>query len=250
MKVYISGPITGTNDYMERFKKAQVYLEYKGWSAVNPALVNSNLPKDTSYEEYMKMSFVMLDMCEAVYFLKDWENSPGANREHTYALEKCRKLIFENEKDLEHMVEELEKEEDNLAAAENQFPTNSPPNFCYLKLEPGCEELIQEIESALGFRLFTWQKSYIAYGNYRRSGKTTAHILRQLLNLESDPMDLSDNRRAAVYADSKMSPLLVEAYRRRVKEIYEKLTRRGIAIRTVFFSKEDRERYKDRIENT
>ncbi|MCI8371286.1 MAG: DUF4406 domain-containing protein [Lachnospiraceae bacterium] len=250
MKVYISGPITGTNDYMERFGKAQDYLEDNGWSVVNPALVNSNLPKDTSYEEYMKMSFVMLDMCEAVYFLKGWEDSPGASREHTYAQEKGKKLIFEDEKKREQMYGKLEIEEDTLVADKESFPINNIPNFCYLKLEPGCEELIQEIESALGFRLFTWQKSYIAYGNYRRIGKTTAHILRQLLYLESDPMDLSDNRRAAVYADCKMSPLLVEAYRRRVKEIYEKLTRRGIAIRTVFFSKEDRERYKDRIENT
>lgn len=44
MKVYISGPITRTSDYMERFNEAQKYLESKGYSVVNPALVNSNLP--------------------------------------------------------------------------------------------------------------------------------------------------------------------------------------------------------------
>ena len=86
MRVYISGPITGTTDYMERFSKAQKYLESRGHSVVNPALVNSNLPEDTSYDEYMTMSFCMLDMCDAIYLLKGYENSTGAMREYTRAM--------------------------------------------------------------------------------------------------------------------------------------------------------------------
>ena len=88
MKVYISGPITGTTDYMERFNNAQKYLESKSYSVINPALVNSNLPKDTSYNEYMKMSFCMLDMCEAIYLLKGFEKSKGAIKELAYAEKK------------------------------------------------------------------------------------------------------------------------------------------------------------------
>lgn len=78
MKVYISGPITGTKDYMERFSKAQKYLESKGYSVINPALVNSNLPKDTTYGEYMTMSLTMLTMCDTIYLLKGYEDSEGA----------------------------------------------------------------------------------------------------------------------------------------------------------------------------
>lgn len=81
MKVYISGPITGTNDYIERFEKAQEVLEKRGHTVINPALVNSNLPEDTTYDEYMKMSFCMLDMCDAIYLLKGYENSRGASKE-------------------------------------------------------------------------------------------------------------------------------------------------------------------------
>lgn len=92
-KVYISGPITGTSDYMERFNKAETELQASGFSVINPAKVNATLPEDTSYEEYMKMSMLMLDMCDAIYMLKGWEKSPGSNREYGYAMA-MDKIIF------------------------------------------------------------------------------------------------------------------------------------------------------------
>ena len=70
MKIYISGAISGTDDYMERFAKAEKELTEQGYSVVNPAKVNAQLPEDTSYEEYMEMSFCMLDMCDGIYMLK------------------------------------------------------------------------------------------------------------------------------------------------------------------------------------
>ena len=46
---------------------------------------------------------------------------------------------------------------------------------------PGHEELFQKIEKALGFKLFTWQKSFLITGEYRRIGDTTARSIKQLL---------------------------------------------------------------------
>lgn len=51
------------------------------------------MPEDTTYEEYMKMSLHMLDMCEAIYMLDGWSKSCGANREFGYALAKD-KIIY------------------------------------------------------------------------------------------------------------------------------------------------------------
>lgn len=101
MRIYISGQISNLekSDYMERFRKAELELTYIGYSVVNPAKVNAQLPKDTNYEEYMKMSFCMLDMCDAIYMLDGWEESHGANREYGYAIAKGKEVIFESEED-------------------------------------------------------------------------------------------------------------------------------------------------------
>ena len=95
MKIYISGAITGTDDYMERFARAEKELTAKGYSVVNPAKVNAQLPEDTSYEEYMKMCFCMLDICEAIFMLKGWSKSCGSNREYWYAMGNCKTIICE-----------------------------------------------------------------------------------------------------------------------------------------------------------
>ena len=95
IRIYISGPITGTTDYMERFAKAEKKLTKKGYSVVNPAKVNSQLPEDTSYEEYMKISFCLLSLCDAAYFLNGWSNSNGANKEYRYAMVKDMIIMYE-----------------------------------------------------------------------------------------------------------------------------------------------------------
>ena len=95
MKIYISGAISNTDDFMERFAKAEKELTEQGYSVVNPANVNAQLPEDTSYDEYMKMCFCMLGMCDSIYMIKGWEKSCGANREYGYALAKDMIIMHE-----------------------------------------------------------------------------------------------------------------------------------------------------------
>ena len=94
MKIYISGAITGTDDYMERFAKAEKELTEQGYSVINPAKVNAQLPKDTTHEEYMKISICLLDMCDSIYMLKGWDKSCGANCELGFAIGKNKTIIF------------------------------------------------------------------------------------------------------------------------------------------------------------
>ena len=99
MRIYISGAITGTNDYLERFMKAEKELEAKGYTVINPAKVMDQLPT-MEYEEYMTISLVLLDMSEAIYMMKGWKDSKGANREYGYAIAKGKTMYFEQKGEL------------------------------------------------------------------------------------------------------------------------------------------------------
>lgn len=92
-RIYISGAITGKTNYMEQFNEAEEALKKGGYSVINPAKIGSNMPKDTSYEEYMDMSIMLLNMCDAIFMLEGWQQSKGANREYGYALAKDMIII-------------------------------------------------------------------------------------------------------------------------------------------------------------
>ena len=100
MKIYISGAITSNPNYKDDFERAEDYLqkEYPKAEIINPALVNSFLPKSTTHEEYMRMSFCMLDMADAIYMIKNWKTSCGASQEYGYALAKDKIILFERNK--------------------------------------------------------------------------------------------------------------------------------------------------------
>ena len=95
MRVYISGPITGTDDYMERFTAVESQLIQEGDTVVNPAAIMEHMPPDTVYEEYMRLSIELLKMCDYIYMMSGWNKSCGANREYGYALAKDMIIIRE-----------------------------------------------------------------------------------------------------------------------------------------------------------
>ena len=97
MKIYISGAITNNPKFEEIFADAADKLrkEYPNAEIIDPSLVNSFLPESTTHEEYMRMSFVMLDMADAIYMLDNWKTSCGASQEYGYALAKDKIIMFE-----------------------------------------------------------------------------------------------------------------------------------------------------------
>lgn len=91
LKVYIAGPITGTDDYKERFAEAEKYLRSLGAIPMHSA----NLPQGYSHAEYLYICFAMIDVCEAAYFLDGYSDSEGSKKEFCYAALKNKQLLYE-----------------------------------------------------------------------------------------------------------------------------------------------------------
>ena len=88
MKIYISGPISGVLDFKEKFDQVEQHIKqtYPNAEIINPTMIV--LPESCKHEDYMKIDFMLLDLCDAVYFMPGWEWSNGACMEYGYAMAK------------------------------------------------------------------------------------------------------------------------------------------------------------------
>lgn len=99
MRIYISGPITGTDDYKERFKKAQLQIEAQGNEAINPVAVAEALPKSLNYNHYMTIDMALLTAAEGIIMLEGWQESSGAVEEYRAAAATHKKVFFETQEE-------------------------------------------------------------------------------------------------------------------------------------------------------
>lgn len=97
-RIYLSGPISGTADYMERFKKAQEILTAEGYRVINPANLNMVFDEGATWDDYMMIDLELLRMSDVLVQLPGWERSLGCQREYGVALE--RNMIILKPEDL------------------------------------------------------------------------------------------------------------------------------------------------------
>ena len=102
--IYVAGPMTGhPNMNAEAFDRAQVQLEAAGWHVLSPADGDRQHGIDHSSgsmtaEEYMDAALRdlnMLDVCDAIYFLDGYEQSPGAKWEWAYAKKRRLTMFYQ-----------------------------------------------------------------------------------------------------------------------------------------------------------
>ena len=95
--IYISGKVTGTTDYKERFAKAEKKLHEMFPNALiaNPVRVTEPIEK-FSYATCMDVDIALLKHCDAIYMLHGYEDSEGAKLELAIAKTYHIKILRED----------------------------------------------------------------------------------------------------------------------------------------------------------
>ena len=134
MKVYISGKIGEeviSDATRQKFARAEKMLRAKGYEVFNPCdekwdrTLRRSYEKDRKHEEpWIDGTFpdfytyallrdqMVLSTKDAVYFLEDWDKSPGAGSEHSFAMATGKKLLWQRLEDAQVFHDDDEKPED------------------------------------------------------------------------------------------------------------------------------------------
>ena len=111
MKVYISGKIGEeviSDATRRKFARAEEMLRAKGYEVFNPAdekwqqIVQAGARIEKKCYDVEPYNYILsrdiekMTRCDAVYFLEDWRQSPGAKAEYYFTLATGMRMLFEN----------------------------------------------------------------------------------------------------------------------------------------------------------
>lgn len=79
-KIYIAGKITGDPNYKAKFAEAENFYKKRGYTVLTPTW----MPQGMQPADYMRICFAMIDTADVVAFLPGYNQSAGAEVEHSY----------------------------------------------------------------------------------------------------------------------------------------------------------------------
>jgi len=99
-RIYLSGPITGTDDAAERFAAAEEKVT-KWWGSLGLATVLNPMKMSEAYpgldrQTYMALDHALLSSANVVVMLKGWPSSSGCRQEFDWARAEHKTVFVEN----------------------------------------------------------------------------------------------------------------------------------------------------------
>ena len=114
MKIFVSGPMTEIENYnIPEFNRVARMLRNKGWEVINPVdicnkyTIDKVLNDKNVFEKMINEELELLKTCDAIYMMKGWEDSIGANREYILARKYYLKFIFEQNGIIRRLIRSL-----------------------------------------------------------------------------------------------------------------------------------------------
>lgn len=100
-KVYIAGPMSGIEENNHpAFYHIEEKLKSEGYEVVNPARITHETitaKKNPTRRDFYRSDFHALLYCDAIFLLKGWDKSHGAQFERQLALEVGCQIFYEDE---------------------------------------------------------------------------------------------------------------------------------------------------------
>ena len=98
--IYVSGKITGTSDYTDRFSAAEDRLIAEGYEVLNPVRTGKWLerylaPEKPTWVQDMKAAVAAMMEADYIYMMRGWNQSKGARLEHFLARALNYNIIYE-----------------------------------------------------------------------------------------------------------------------------------------------------------
>jgi hypothetical protein len=101
--IFISGKITGDENYKKKFwdMKRELQKRFEEWCVISPTDIDL---ANMEYEECLDITKKIIEHCDMISMLKDWEDSHGAIIEHNYAMKLHKNIVYQLEEERENYV--------------------------------------------------------------------------------------------------------------------------------------------------
>ena len=93
--VYLSGRISGNDNYKKEFASAENFLLQMGYIVLNPANLEE-VGKGLAYEQYLNICYRLVDVADIIFMVSGWQKSKGANAELSYAKSLGKKVMYQD----------------------------------------------------------------------------------------------------------------------------------------------------------